>query len=264
MKTPLTAILLVTVSCACWLASSQENAPSPDALRERAGRLEEKARDLKAEGRHDEAMRAMNQARELGAQAQRLTQRDRPLRPAARAQELKEQHARVASEMKELRAAGKEAEANELERKLDGIERELEAVRRGMPERQEVRRREEPDRAPNGPDFQRRANHLQAAIENLRAAGLPDIAERLTQQREELLRRTGMEPGGPAPMAEVRRLRAEMQELRQALMNLNRRVERLGNAVVDRGLDPANREGRRGPRLTGENRPEERDNRPNH
>lgn len=209
-------------------------------------------------------MRAMNQARELGAQARRTAQGERSMRPAARAQELIEQHAHVTTEMKELRAVGKAAEANELERKLQGIERELEAVSREAPERREIRRGEEAGRAPENPEFRRRANHLQAAIENLHAAGLPDIAERLTQQGEQLLRRTGPEAGGPAPMAEVRRLSAEMQELRQALRNLNRRVERLGNAVVDRGLNPANREGRRGPRLTGENRPEERDNRPNH
>jgi DNA repair exonuclease SbcCD ATPase subunit len=255
------ASMWAAATVCCWLAQAQTDKPTPDALRERAGRLEEKATDLKAAGRHDDALRAMTEARELSAQAKRIEQGAGPVRPQAHAQELKAQHARVAAEMKELRAAGKEAEARELEQKLRRVERELDALRDRPAPRPEARREERPEMLPEQAEFQRRMNHLQAAIENLHAGGFHEIAERLSQERENMRRQSTFDRPGPGPIAEIRRLRIELQELRQAMKELDRRMTRLHEPPADQPQRRNPGEGRRGP-ITGEPRPEAREELP--
>ncbi|MCZ7639080.1 MAG: hypothetical protein M5U12_25335 [Verrucomicrobia bacterium] len=81
--------------------------------------------------------------------------------------------------------------------------------------------------APERVEVKRRLEHLTVAIEHLRAAGLEDAAQRLQREREEMARHLEEDGDRRAPLAELRRLRAELEELRQALGRLQARVEEL-------------------------------------
>lgn len=81
--------------------------------------------------------------------------------------------------------------------------------------------------APERVEAKRRLEHLTVAIEHLRAAGLEDAAERLQREREEMVHHLEGDAERPAPLAELRRLRAELEELRQALGRLQAHVEEL-------------------------------------
>jgi hypothetical protein len=90
-----------------------------------------------------------------------------------------------------------------------------------------------PERQP-GPgrpeaERERRLQHLSVAIDNLHAAGLHEPADRLTRERDEMARQMQNGPGDfqdrPELVAEIRRLRAELDEVRQALRGLKARVE---------------------------------------
>ncbi|MBE7502427.1 MAG: hypothetical protein HS113_19510 [Verrucomicrobiales bacterium] len=81
--------------------------------------------------------------------------------------------------------------------------------------------------APERGEAKRRLEHLTVAIDHLRAAGLKDAAERLQREREEMVRHLEGDADRAAPVAELRRLRAELEELRQALGRLQAHVEEL-------------------------------------
>lgn len=69
--------------------------------------------------------------------------------------------------------------------------------------------------------------HLQAAIDNLHAAGMHELADHLALQAEGPLRPREAEARRLPPGQDMERLRAELQELRQNVRELNRRVEEL-------------------------------------
>ena len=156
--------------------------------------------------------------------------------------------------MKELRGAGKDDEAAEVKKGIQKLERELERVgpgsdpdRRKQTPRRERLERQPMERRPNGEgrgprppemaEAQRRLHHLQAAIDNLHAAGLHEAAERLTQEaermRQQLHAATPAPPaergpgGSRSPERELAPLRREIQELRQAVQELRRRLGEL-------------------------------------
>lgn len=82
--------------------------------------------------------------------------------------------------------------------------------------------------------MQQRLHHLLTAIDNLHAAGMPEPADRLTQEAERLQRQiNASSPGFRVPGqsgGEIERLRAEVQEPRQSLRELRARVEELSRA----------------------------------
>jgi hypothetical protein len=171
--------------------------------------------------------------RELQAKLEALTQQFRELAgprgdpnpgPRPDAAPLVRRLEQIKGELQELGEAGKPEQVERLRNEAN----ELMAKLRG------------PDRAPGRPedpaDVQRRLQHLRVAVENLHAAGLPDVAEnvmRLTerlqqgegrrpdgQPRPEGAARRGPEQGGPGVQDirnEVQQMRREMQELREML-----------------------------------------------
>lgn len=216
--------------------------PDPQALRERADALERKARQLKEEGEHDKAQATMRQAEELRAVV-RKAREPQPDRPADRPRPEE-----VRRQIQELRAAGKAQEAMELQRRLQETEPRRATPGPGAfsppgPQRERARQREGMQIAPRGPDAlpggqidpAQRRRHLEIAIDNLHAAGLHEVAERIALRMEATPRHRpdlpdgprfqGLRPGG-MPAAELQRLRAEVQELRQAVSELRTRLER--------------------------------------
>lgn len=213
-----------------WLSVSAQEPPSPEA-RPDAARLQEKAAALRAAGRHEAARDLMAEARAM---------RDEAGRPEFRGQErpamIERRHA-LKSRLEELRhelerqmAEGHEAEANELRQQIDRAERALRGFDAPPGQRQFERgEKPRPEGRPQAMELQRRLAHLQRAIDALRAGGMPDLAERLAQVEAQMRNDLGRPGGGPglreAAVAEIGRLRAEMQELREGMQQLKRRLD---------------------------------------
>lgn len=187
------------------LAQAQET-PQPDQRRDESRQLEEKARDLKASGRHDEAKELMNRAEALRAEVGGSEGNARPDQPAPlddrRRQELEKQHKKLIAQLEMVRSA----------------------------------------------ETERQQEHLRIAIENLHAAGIHDVADRLAR-RMELGRQTGRStPGasgsrragelrgdsGPGRIDErsgprdgLNGLRAELAELRRSMREMQGRLDEL-------------------------------------
>lgn len=159
-----------------------------------------------------------------------------PVRPAA----LRAQAAELEREAAELKEAGWHDEARELMRKAEALRDEftrMQAERGG--DQREPRAPREP-RTPRAPridrpdaaEIERRAHHLEIAIDNLHAAGLHEPAERLTPQLERMrrqLEQTGQpQPGQPASPEEVlEALRAQIGELHRLVRELRADLETL-------------------------------------
>ena len=230
--------------------------PKPEELRQRVAQLQQKADDLKSAGREEEANKLMREVEELRDQFQRF---DPGLREADRKQRLQELNRELdvlKDELKELRANGRTDEAAEVNEKVSRLEQELDRIRagrgvdrdglRGLRPRRERPPRIERDRGnlrppvggqpppPESQEMSNRLRHLHAAIDNLHAAGLHEIAEHLTQEAEKMrgqLRDAPAQPPrprGPRPLeGELAPLRQEIQELRRAVQELRREVEEL-------------------------------------
>lgn len=160
--------------------------------------------------------------------------------PEKQRQEMKQRLTELQAELKELESAGKEDRAAEVRRQAERIKRALtaqelrpEKPKMGEPPRMARMERE----AVRGPEAKRaemdkRHEHLRIAVENLHAAGLPDLAERVGREGKRILveqqsmePRPGFFPGRPGPMME--QLRNEVQELREVVRNLDRRIDEL-------------------------------------
>jgi hypothetical protein len=222
-----TLLLGATLTCAGSTLAGDER--SPEALRDQARALQQEIRELREAGHHDEAERLQNNLRELREDAERMQRErrrqnfDRPLPP----EEVREREAMM-RHLRELMAAGRREEAAELRRELARRQREMNrgAERPGPEGRLDAPAERE--------ELGRRLEHLQIAIENLHAAGLHDLAERLNQQsmvqRERLERRAPPRAPEP-PIGELReelgRVRAELEEVRAQLGELRRHIREL-------------------------------------
>lgn len=143
---------------------------------------------------------------------------------------------RMEEKVRALKAEGRAEEAEKLNLEVREL-RQL-AQREGAPAPGDARpsERRNPKEQMAGP--RQKLEHLKIAIEHLHAAGLHPAAERLTRQAEEMagrLRQGEAGPGreGPGPRAraqrgspgDVERLRAELDELRRVVRDLQRRLE---------------------------------------
>jgi hypothetical protein len=242
--------------CAAWLAtgllaalaalpSLPANAADPDpaGLREEVQRLERKAQELKADGQQDQAHQVMRQMAEIRAQIEKLDKgpANQGQATEVRRLELKRALEEARADLKELTAAGQEDKAAAMKQRIRKLEEERASLDR-RPARDKASQREgmeprrrllEPSSPPEAGTMEQRLRHLQAAIENLHAAGLHEPAEQLSLQaahlKQEMLAAQSTGARGPAqPGDELQRLRAEVQELRQVVRELRARVEELG------------------------------------
>jgi hypothetical protein len=215
----------------------QKSPPGPpgqarsDAIRARIHELEKKAADVKAAGDLDALAKIKAEITELRSQAVRNRPVENPERRAAIDRRLDSLRERLL----DLKAAGKHDEALELRREIEKLEI---GARQDIPLPDRSRKvlrpnaGDEPDRrATLNEDQLRRREHVEIALEHLRAAGYLDMAERIGQ---ELRRREG-DRAGQAPIARPRAgsdpapMQAEIAELRQAVRELKRRLEEVAS-----------------------------------
>lgn len=157
----------------------------------------------------------------------RVEREGRPAEPPPHLRELMQRRRHLEEQVRDLSAALERArpdsdDARELRAKLERVRRELEEVA------QQLRRR--PDRGEPPPlppeERERRRHHLRIAADNLRAAGMHELAERLLREAEGRPGMPGLPPGPPGPQppelaralhdltAQVQQLRREVEELR--------------------------------------------------
>jgi hypothetical protein len=166
-------------------------------------------------------------ASEPSPRRERPSAEARPEDRRAALRELRERHERMLGELNELRAAGKETEAAELKEQVVRIEREIARHERASSPASRSPDEARPGRLPlEGPEIERRHQHLREAVEHLHAAGLPDIAQKVAEAGNERLRQS-MRAGPGMPAEAMERLHAQIDELREAVRNLQAQVEKL-------------------------------------
>lgn len=212
-----------------------------DELREKAGALQKAAAMLGEMGIRDVSQRLEREARELReeaerreAQAGRKAPRPDIEREIGHLKErlqdlLAKQHRQVEAEAPERdQAVVREAIAH-TERELNALKEHLAAGRPPRPEIEaQVRKIEEAGR---------RLQHLRIAAENLKAAGVHDLAIKLTEKADNMerdlreakkhLAREMSPRGRPDPRdAEIRELRAQNERLHGEIHELREKLER--------------------------------------
>jgi hypothetical protein len=230
--------------CAGNLGSSlnlQAGEPgSPEGLRRQAAELQEQVTDLKAAGRHEEAMRLQREIEELRGHAAELRadrNRERRVeRPSQAQPERRPVQERERMEREEVLRAMHHVEVAELKHEIMRLREELAARSPRPPEP----RFNAPRRHPGEPDFapppfaadreerERRIHHVEVAIENLHAAGLHDIAERLAG---ELYRRRERLPEPMPPAEALERVTHELHELRNQMEELRGNLRELHEKI---------------------------------
>jgi len=175
-----------------------------------------------------------------------------PGMPEKQRQGMKQKLGELQNELRELENEGKEDRAAEVRRQTERIKRAL-ASQEPRPERPRVdqprrmaRIEREEGRGPEAKhaEMEKRHEHLRMAIENLHAAGLPDLAERVAREGKRILVEQqsieprpgvfpgpGVVPGRPGPMME--QLRNEVKELREVVRNLDRRIDELAKQAAE-------------------------------
>jgi gas vesicle protein len=236
----LVTALVASATCLIWGTAPQSSKaaePNPQELREKAERLQQEARELKAEGKMEQAQEALRKALELRREADHLREADGPAAGPGQPplEELKQRLEQAKARLDEARADGKLEEATRLERQIARMEAVLERPDRPVPQRMRPPRGPLPEggfpAAPPEQPEMRQLRHLEAAIQNLHAAGLHEPAERLSQQAREMRQKLGStdrpEFAPRPPESELERLRMEVQELRERVRNLGARLDQL-------------------------------------
>jgi hypothetical protein len=215
---------------------------SPDALRQRAAESQEQIRDLKAAGRHEEAMRlqrTVEERRQRAAELRETQVRQRPddPRPEPRRERVQRLE-RLMVELEQHQRAGRQDEAAELKREIMRFRQEMATRPQPLPEPRigELRRlppealhARPPYREQDREEFERRMHHVKVAIENLHAAGLHDMAGRLERELDQGRRRIAEAHPPASPMEqlsrELRELRGQLEEMRGNLHELQARMQ---------------------------------------
>ena len=239
------------------VCSPQANAQprGGERLLQSSSNREQQTPNLDASARREEVEKARREAEKLRAETRRGEDESARTERRERFIELQLQSGKLTEKLKELRAAGKDGEAAEVNEHIARLERELERTKEAMRSRRpqrdpgaslESRERFERDgRMPPGevPELHRRLRHLQAAIDNLHAAGLHEPAEHLAQEAQRMRQQIhtaptpqrratprpepGMRPDRRLLQDEVEPMREEIRKLHEAIQDLRRRVEEL-------------------------------------
>ncbi len=214
---------------------------NPEQLKAEAREQENRARELKTQGRHDEAREAMRKSEELRSHAEQggFEPRRTEEQLAQRRHELARLLQSQTIQLDNLTQAGRMDQAAEVKEQLQQTERALRECDEKLMAARESRKLS-PDerwlmeRSQNQEELERRSHHLDMAIDNLQAAGMHQLAQELAAENEEVRRQiAGMQspppPRKPAP--QVEQLRNEVRELQKTVRALNEQIQELRNQI---------------------------------
>ena len=211
-----------------------------DELRQKAKAVLKAAETAAREGRPDEAERLERQAHELKARAEELEHRSQAERASAHEREqaeLTERLEALRNKERHLKESGAEKEAFvELREQIAQAEKALKKLR-GNAGRGPATKNPHPAGGahPDLEQAERRAHHLRVASQNLKLAEEHDLARKLMDQSEQILRKIREErehrerayqvqmansKQAEASAQEVHRLKQELEELRAELREL--------------------------------------------
>jgi hypothetical protein len=203
---------------------------SPEAWMMKVRELRDRAREMQAAGREEAARDLAEQAERVQRElAEQRRPRARETAPSPLERELRE----VITEARRRAAGGNHEAAQELQRRAAEIREELQARRMHEGER----KRE--GAAPGPEEIERRLHHVRVAMENLHAAGLPDVAHHLEEVAADLER--ALHRGGPG-RDPIHHLQAQIEELRGVVGRLAEQMERLKHAVAEELEEDVDRE----------------------
>jgi chromosome segregation ATPase len=216
-------------------------ASAQDDLRDKARAIQKEAAALAERGRKDAAERLTKEAQEIIREAERReaqAKREAP-RPEIEREvgHLKERLQDLLVKQKKLDEANAPERARaEVREQIAGTERDLNAVRERLDGGHQAR-----------PEFEaqvrmieeaaERTHHIRVAAENLKAAGIHDLAMKLTEQAEKMEREIGEakerlaremdRSGGPDPRdAEIRELRQQNERLQAEIRDLRQKLDK--------------------------------------
>jgi hypothetical protein len=195
-----------------------------EALREKIHELKTQAEAAQAAGRSEEAEKLRNAARELAgrAQAENAKREGEPREVPNR----EKMQAMLDHTRRELDAAsrdGKMDRAAELKQRITRLTAALGDGDAGKEKRPEKHRK---PHAAQATDPQRRLQHLSEAIEHLRAAGMNEPAERLTEHAREMKRQIAAAQDAHRGKA-TPELEQQLAQMREAMMNLQRQMQEM-------------------------------------
>jgi hypothetical protein len=156
---------------------AQEGRGELERMRIEIREMNERAGDLKAAGKHDEANELARHAKELSVRARQQAQELRKKGGRGNEVELKERIGGMKREILELRKKGHQDEAVALEDRV----RRLAAEFAGRARNPEGRKKQPAPRGDEMAERHQQLEHLHQAIEHLHAAGLHEPAERLRE-----------------------------------------------------------------------------------
>jgi hypothetical protein len=232
----LAMILALLLGRATVLQASQA-----DELRDKANKFQKAAAALADIGRTEAAEQLKREAQAILREAERQeseVKRESP-RPGIEREigHLKKrlQVLRVTQEVQDEANASEQDQAVVREQ-ISGTEREL----RALTERLAAGHQPRPEfetQARKIEEAARRLRHIRVAAENLKAAGIHDVAIKLTEQADKMERDIGAakeqlarqmdRPGGPDPRdAEIRELRKQNERLQEEIRELRQKLER--------------------------------------
>lgn len=223
---------VVLVAGAVAVAWSSE----ADELRAKAKRMQQEAEQLAQNGHEEEAEKFGREIKELLQAAQRHDQK--PLnRSDNEISELRQQLKALTEKAHALKETNNEEGLAKLREHKAAIERELAELEGRQRRKLAPKHGKQSDKVSEGmEDASRRIKHIQIAVENLRAAGIHDVAEEAARRAEAMERelhqvreralaeqngtKKGLSKHGD-PLDELRhelqRVRAELNELRDEI-----------------------------------------------
>jgi len=195
--------------------------PRPEQMRDQMRKLEQKAKELQAAGQEDQANAVRHEMQELLEKMGRMDQERHAERARGddRRVDLQKKLEHVRAELKEAREGGKEERVADLQRGVHAIEEQL--ARLNQPSGREHGPMPHAEQMP----MEQRLQHIREAIGHLHAAGIHDLADNLAHEAEKMQQQMHNQPHERQGGGEVERLQAEIQELRQAVRQLNARLD---------------------------------------
>jgi hypothetical protein len=196
---------------------AQADEPNPEQMRDQMRQLEQKAKELQAAGQEDQLIAVRHEMQELREKFVRMN-KERHAEKAGgddRRVDLQKQLEHARAELKEAREAGRSDRVADLQRGIARLEEETARLN------QRPGRERGPAQQAEQIPMEQRLQHIREAIAHLHAAGIHDLADNLAHEAERMQQQLRGQQGG----AEVERLQAEIQELRQAVRQLNARLD---------------------------------------